>query len=77
MVKERESPFVTVPDVTVLRALDYALLCRIEKHVRLIHMDQLRDGSTIHHTGDVGVLIVPKPYAIEWGLLAWSPIGEG
>jgi hypothetical protein len=73
MVKESETHLVTVQDVTVLRAFDYALLCRIETHIRLILMDQVRDGSTIRDPGDVGVLIVSKRYATEWGLLAWSP----
>jgi hypothetical protein len=63
---------VTVPDVTVLRALDDALMCRIEKHVRWIPMEQLRDGSTIRQQGDVGVLVVPWPYAVEWGLVPYD-----
>jgi hypothetical protein len=69
MHKRIGSAFVTVAEVTVLRALDYALLCQIEKHLRLIHRDQIRDGSTIRQAGDVGVLVVPRPYAVEWGLV--------
>ena len=69
MQKGIGSAFVTVADVTVLRAFDYALICQIEKHLRLIHRDQIRDGSTIRQAGDVGVLVVPRPYAVEWGLV--------
>jgi hypothetical protein len=64
------SAFVTLPDVSVLCVLDYALMCRIETHLRLIPKEQLRDGSTISQQGDVGVLVVPTAYAVEWGLVA-------
>jgi hypothetical protein len=63
---------VTVPDVTVLRALDDALMCRIEKHVRWIPMEKLRDGSTIRQQGDVGMLVVPREFAVEWGLTPYD-----
>jgi hypothetical protein len=69
MHKGSESAFVALRDVIVLRALDYALLCLIEKRLRLIPKEQLRDGSTIRQKGDVGVLVVPRPYAVEWGLV--------
>ena len=69
MHKGSGSAFVTVLNVTVLRALDYALLCLIEKHLRLILREQLRDGSTIRQTGDVGALVVTRPYAVAWGLV--------
>jgi hypothetical protein len=63
---------VTLSDVTVMRALDDALMCRIEQHVRWIPKAQLRDGSTIRQTGDVGVLVVPWPFAAEWGLTPYD-----
>ena len=69
MHKGSGSAFVNVPDVTVLRALDYALMCQIEKRLRLIPKEQLRDGSTISQTGDVGTLVVSRPYAVKWGLV--------
>lgn len=68
----RRTALVRVPNVTVLRALGDALMCRIEQHVRLISIGQLRDGSTIRQKGDVGVLVVPRPYAVEWGLTAYD-----
>ena len=70
MLKRNDSAFVAVPDVTVVRALDYALMCLIEKHLRLIPREQLQDGSTVRRQGDVGVLVVPRSYAVEWGLSA-------
>jgi len=72
MPQGSRSAFVTVPDVSVLRVLDYALLCQIGTHLRLIPREELRDGSTIRLKGDVGVLVVPSAYAVEWGLVPYS-----
>jgi hypothetical protein len=59
------------PDVTVLRALDDALMCRIEKRVRWIPMEQLPDGSTIHQQA-WGRSSYPGHYAVEWGLVPYD-----
>jgi hypothetical protein len=64
---------VTLRNVLVLNASDVALLCRIEGRDRWIFRDQLREGTTLRAKGDQGTLVVPRDYAVEWGL---SPYDE-
>ena len=63
---------VTLRDVEVIRESDSSLLCRIEGHDRWIPVEQLRDGSTIQKTGDVGTIVVPRQFAVEWGLVPYD-----
>ena len=63
---------VTLSGVQVVRESGVALLCRIEEHVRWIPREQLREGTTIHHVGDTGVLVVPRAFAVEWGLVPYE-----
>jgi hypothetical protein len=72
-MRQGSSALVTVRDVSVLRVLDYALVCQIGEHLRLIAREQLQDGSTICQKGDVGVVVVPRQYAVEWGLGRTTP----
>jgi hypothetical protein len=55
-------------DVLVLRESDAALLCQIDGHLRWIPRDKLCDGTTVQRKGDTGTLVVPRPFAVEWGL---------
>jgi hypothetical protein len=59
---------VTLGDVQVVRESDAALLCRIDGHERWIPRDKLCQGTTIGKTGDTGTLVVPRQFAVEWGL---------
>jgi hypothetical protein len=52
----------------VLRESADALLCQIEGHERLIPRDKLCDGSTIKRKGDTGTVVLPREFAVEWGL---------
>ena len=63
---------VTLGDVHVLRKSDVALLCRIEGHERWIPLDTLCEGTTIGKTGDTGTLVVPRQFAVEWGLTPYD-----
>jgi hypothetical protein len=63
---------VTLSDVLVLRESDVGLLCRIEGRDRWIPRDELRAGTTVRATGDLGTLVVPRPYAVEWGLTPYD-----
>jgi hypothetical protein len=63
---------ITLRDVEVVRESDSSLLCRIEGHDRWIPTDKLRDGTTIRRRGDVGTLVVPRDFAVEWGLTAYD-----
>jgi hypothetical protein len=63
---------VTLGGVTVVRESDVALLCRIDGHVRWIPRDKLQDGTTIRRVGDTGVLVIPRTFAVEWGLVPYD-----
>jgi hypothetical protein len=63
---------VTLPNVLVLRESDAALLCQIEGHERWIPRDKLCDGTTIRQKGDTGTLVVPRSFAVEWGLTPYD-----
>jgi hypothetical protein len=63
---------VTLREVLVVRESDAALLCRIEGHERWVPKDQLRDGTTVGRKGDTGTLVVPRQFAVEWGLVPYD-----
>jgi len=63
---------VRLSGVRVLQASKAALLCRIEEHVRWIPREHLCEGTTIHRVGDTGVLVVPRAFAVEWGLVPYD-----
>jgi len=63
---------VTLPNVLVVRELDGALLCQIDGHERWIPRDKLCDGTTIRQKGDTGTLVVPRQFAVEWGLTPYD-----
>jgi hypothetical protein len=63
---------VTLGGVEVVRESDAALLCRIEGHERWIPRDKLCDGTTIRKKGDTGTLVVPRQFAVEWGLTPYD-----
>jgi hypothetical protein len=63
---------VTLGGVTVLRESTTSLLCRIDDREHWIPIDKLREGSTVHHVGDIGVLVVPRAFAVEWGLIEYD-----
>jgi hypothetical protein len=63
---------VTLSGVQVVQESGSAILCRIEEHVRWIPRKQLREGTTIRHVGDTGVLVVPRTFAVEWGLVPYD-----
>jgi len=63
---------VTLRNVLLLKASPDALLCRIEGRDRWIRRDQLREGTTLRAKGDQGTLVVPRDYAVEWGLTPYD-----
>ncbi len=63
---------VTVGGVTVVQESDAALLCRIDGRERWIPRDKLREGTTVGCVGDTGSLVVPRTFAMEWGLIAYD-----
>ena len=63
---------VTLGDVLVLRKSDAGLLCRIEGHDRWIPRDEIREGTTVRAAGDLGIVVVPRPFAVECGLTPYD-----
>ena len=63
---------VTLGDVLVLRESDSALLCRIDGHDRWVPRRKLCEGTTVRVMGDVGVIVVPRQFAVEWGLTPYA-----
>ena len=63
---------VKLDGVQVLRESDVALLCQIEGHVRWIPRDKLCEGTTVSRLGDLGTIVVPRPFAVEWGLTPYD-----
>jgi len=63
---------VTLGGVTVVRESDAALLCRIDGRERWIPRDKVREGTTIARTGDIGTLVLPRTFAVEWGLVPYD-----
>ena len=63
---------VKLTGVKVLQTSDVALLCQIEGHDRWIPRDKLHDGSTVRRVGDVGTIVVPRAFAVEWGLTPYD-----
>ena len=63
---------VTLHDVLVLRESDTDLFCRIEGRDRWIPRDKLCAGSTVRRLGDLGTIVVPRPFAVEWGLTPYD-----
>ena len=63
---------VSLAGVEVVRESDAALLCRIEGHERWIPREKLLAGTTIARKGDTGTLIVPRQFAVEWGLVPYD-----
>ena len=63
---------VTLRNVLVLRESAAALLCQIEGHDRWIPRDKLSTGSTVRRKGDTGTLVLPRRFAVEWGLTPYD-----
>jgi len=52
-------------EVFVVRETETALLCRIGEKSRVVH-GRLQPGSTVQHPGDLGVLVLPWDFAVEF-----------
>ena len=53
-------------DVFVVRETETALLCRIGEKCHWVAQGCLRPGSTVQHPGDLGVLVLPWSFAVEF-----------
>ena len=58
--------------VTVVRQTDAALLCRMGNQDRWIGPTEFLPGSTVAHQGDVGIVVLKRPFAVEQGLVPYQ-----
>jgi hypothetical protein len=60
---------IEIRGVSVMRQTDGALLCRMGTQHRWIATSCLQPGSTITCEGDVGIIVLERPFAVEQGLV--------
>jgi len=63
---------IEIRAVTVMRQTDEALLCRMGNQQRWIAPTQLQPGSTVACEGDVGIIVLKRPFAVERGLVPFQ-----
>ncbi len=63
---------IEIRGVTVMRQTDLALFCRMGNQDRWIAPTQLRPGSTVACEGDVGTIVLKRPFAVEQGLVPFQ-----
>lgn len=63
---------IEIRGVTVTRETDVALLCRMGNQHRWIAPAQLQPGSTVTRLGDVGIVVLERPFAVEQGLVPFQ-----
>ena len=61
-----QGPAVEFGEVFVVRETETALLCRIGEKFRWVAHSRLQPGSTVEHPGDLGVLMLPWDFAVEF-----------
>ena len=67
---------IEIRGVTVMRQTDVALLCRMGNQHRWIAPTQLQPGSTVAHSGDVGTIVLKRPFAVEQGLVPFQGLHD-
>jgi len=63
---------IEIRGVTVMRQTEVALLCRMGNQHRWIAPTELQPGSTVARQGDVGIVVLKRPYAVEHGLVFYQ-----
>ena len=66
---------IEIRGVTVMRKTNGALLCRMGHQHRWIAPTQFQQGSTVARQGDVGIIVLKRPFAVEQGLVAFQGRG--
>ena len=67
---------IEIRGVTVMRQADGALLCRMGTQHRWIATSYLQPGSTIACEGDVGIIVLERPFAVEQGLVPFQGLHD-
>ena len=65
-----------IPGVTMIGQTRVTLLCQMANRQRRIAPTQLRAGSTVGREGDVGIVVLKRPFAIEQGLLPFQGLHD-
>ena len=63
---------IEIRAVTVMGQTDVALLCRMGKQHRWIAPTEFQRGSTVAREGDVGIIVLKRPFAVEHGLVPFQ-----
>jgi hypothetical protein len=63
---------IEIRGVTVMRQTDLALLCRMGNQHLWIAPTRLQPGSTVERQGDVGTIVLKRPFAVEHGLVPFQ-----
>ena len=63
---------IEIRGVTVVQQTDTQLLCRMGNQERWIAPRQLQPGSTVARQGDVGTIVLKRPFAVEHGLVPFQ-----
>ena len=61
-----QGPTVEFSDVFVVEERETALLCRIGEKFHWVAHGRLQPGSTVEYPGDLGVLVLPWDFAVEF-----------
>jgi hypothetical protein len=60
---------VEIQGVVLLQQTSLALLCQIGTRKHWIAPSRLQPGSTLHRSGDVGIIVVARDFALERRLI--------
>ena len=63
---------IEIRGVTVMRQTDGALLCQMGNQHCSIAPTELQLGSTVACEGDVGIIVLKRPFAVERGLVPFQ-----
>ena len=63
---------IEIRGVTVMGQTELALLCRMGKQHRWIAPTHFQPGSTVARQGDMGTIVLKRPFAVEQGLVPFQ-----
>jgi hypothetical protein len=63
---------ISLSEVEVVNESEAALQCRVGSKSYWIPRDKIREGTTIQGAGDTGTLVLPRQFAVEWGLVGYD-----
>jgi hypothetical protein len=67
---------IEIRGVTVMRQTETKLLCRLGNQHRWIAPSELQPGSTVACEGDVGIIVLNRPFAVAQGLVPFQGLHD-